>query len=270
MTDGQAELESLAAIVAAAGVRMAAASRQAGFMLKPDGSPVTGADVACERALARALAASHPGLVVVGEESAPADGRLPPDDVIALIDPLDGTRAFAAGGDDFCICLAIVEKGEPRVGVIGAPARGIVYAGAIGPGGSVAWRAAVGADGRLDSERAPLAVRRGHRPPAALVSERHGDDASLALLDRLGAVDRISLSSALKFAVIAEGAADIYPRMAPTMGWDTAAGQAILAAAGGVTLDPWGAPLRYPPGAPLRNPGFVAIGDPALAGAIFG
>ncbi|MBN9062509.1 MAG: hypothetical protein BGP06_17805 [Rhizobiales bacterium 65-9] len=262
------ELEALAAIVARAGRALAAAPRRQGLTLKADGSPVTAADLACERALALALAEAWPALTIIAEESAPADGLIPAHDVAALIDPLDGTKAFAEGRDDFCICLAIIERGTPRLGVIGAPARGVVYAAAADQG--LAWRSAVAEDGSLTGERAPLVVRRCGDHPAGLVSDRHGDADSEALLRRLGTRERIALSSALKFAMIAEGKADIYPRLASTMAWDTAAGQTLLSAAGGVTLDRGGAPLRYPAGSPLANPGFVAMGDPALARAAFG
>ncbi len=261
-----AALESLAAIVARAGRALAVADRRKGLALKADGSPATAADRDCEAALAAALAEAFPGLAIVGEESAAADAHLPPDRAVALIDPLDGTRAFAEGRDDFCINLAIVIDGAPVIGIIGAPARGALYAGSIMPGRRQCWRAAVRADGTLAPERIDLAARRpAASPPVALASERHGDARSTALMDGLGVSERVGLSSALKFAFLAEGGADLYPRLAPTMAWDTAAGQAILAAAGGATLAETGAELAYPPGRPLRNPGFIATGDPALA-----
>lgn len=260
-----AELETLAAIVGKAGRMLTAGSRRAGLVIKPDGSPVTDADLACEKALSNVLGGAFPGLKVVGEESASHDGRLPDDDIVALIDPLDGTRAYIEGGDDFCVCLAIVERGEPRLGIIGAPAREKVYAGLLGAAGPIVWSTQTGPDGGLARARAALTARRGRLPPVALVSDRHGDADSAALLDRLEVTERINLSSALKFAVLAEGGADVYPRLAPTMAWDTAAGQAILSAAGGLTLDRTGRPMRYRAHGPLRNAGFVAMADPALA-----
>ena len=260
-------LEDLAQIVAGAGRALLSGERREGLVLKEDGSPVTAADRFCEAAIAKALSALAPGLIVIGEESAPADGRLPDASILALVDPLDGTRAYIDGRDDFCVNLAIVKDGEARIGIIGAPARGAVYAGSIGAQGARCWRADVRADGGVASPT-PLATRiPARKSPIALVSDRHGDEGSARLLDRLEAFERIALSSALKFTFLAEGAADLYPRLAPTMVWDTAAGQAILAAAGGATLDASGKALRYPAGGDLRNPGFIAAGDPELCAA---
>jgi 3'(2'), 5'-bisphosphate nucleotidase len=257
-------LGAVATLVARVGIGLRDAPRRAGFALKTDGSPVTAADVACQAALAAGLEDLLPGVAVVGEEDAPADGLMPADDLVWLVDPLDGTRAFADGRDDYCVCVALVERGAPRLGVIGAPAAGLVYAGGAG----FAWRAAAASDGALGPDCAPLASRRpAARPPVGLASDRHGDPRSDALLDRLGVAERVRLSSALKFARLASGESDLYVRLAPTMGWDTAAGQAILEAAGGVALDGAGRPLSYSPGAPLRNPGFIASGDPALGRA---
>ncbi|WP_342360442.1 3'(2'),5'-bisphosphate nucleotidase CysQ family protein [Terrarubrum flagellatum] len=262
-------LDAFAGLAAEAGRILLETPRRAGMTAKPDGSPVTAADIACEKAMARRISALLPGVPIIGEESAPEGCRLPEGGRLILLDPLDGTRAFIDGRDDFCICLALVEGGEPVLGVLGAPARGMVYAGLAGSA-PLCWAAKVGANGVLAAERTALKVRTGRRPPIGLVSERHGDPASEAILERVGAVERPSLSSALKFAALAEGKADLYPRLAPTMGWDTAAGQAVLAAAGGATYGASGAILRYDAGQPLLNAGFVAVGDMALRATIFG
>lgn len=242
--------------------RLAATARQAGAQIlqlyeagcgvsdKPDLSPVTEADLAAEAIILAALAEYAPGVPVVAEEACAA-GRVPEvRDRFFLVDPLDGTRDFVARGRDFTVNIALVEHGLPRLGVVQVPIGGDLYAGVVGAG---AWRERAG-------ERRPIGVR---RPPAAglvaLVSKAHFTPGTTPFLDRVGATERRGVGSSLKYCLIAAGEADLSARDGPTSEWDTAAGHAVLAAAGGrmETLD--GAPLTYgKPG--FVNPGLVAWG----------
>jgi 3'(2'), 5'-bisphosphate nucleotidase len=180
-----------------------------------------------------------------------------------LIDPLDGTKEFVAGRREFTVNLALVTNGTPLLGIIGAPALGLIWRGLVGRG---AERLATGQGAPraepIHARRFPLAGR----PWIAAVSRSHGDAATEAFIDaRPGAV-RQTLGSAVKFARIAEGAADIYPRLAPTHEWDVAAGHALVTAAGGKITDPNGAELQFGKGAKdFIVPAFIAWGDPSAA-----
>jgi 3'(2'), 5'-bisphosphate nucleotidase len=221
--------------------------------LKADRSPVTAADEAADAVIAQGLARILPGLVVVSEESR---SRAALGASFALVDPLDGTKEFVAGRGEYTVNLAIVTDGEPIAGFIAVPALGLLYRGIVGRG---AERLA------LDPAIAPVAIHC-RRAPAdglvAAVSRSHPDAATQAFLDRLGVAARITCGSALKLCRIAEGAADVYPRLSPTSEWDTAAGHAIVAAAGGLVATPSGAPLRYGRAdQDFKIAGFVAWGD---------
>lgn len=232
--------------------------------LKGDSSPVTEADERVEAHLLEALARDLPGVPVIAEEMASRGERAAHGGLFLLIDPIDGTREFLAGRDEFTINLALISDGAPIAGAIAAPAQGRVWF--AGPE-SVTVRAAPGAALPPEQDWRPLATR---KTPAAglsaLVSRSHLDDATVAFLARRPIAERLSVGSSLKFCAIAEGLADVYPRFGPTMEWDTAAGDAILRAAGGVVLDPSGAPLRYNKAAEAyRNGPFVAWGDPSAS-----
>jgi 3'(2'), 5'-bisphosphate nucleotidase len=214
--------------------------RAEGFVThaKADESPVTAADHAAEKVIVDALRAAMPDLPVVAEEEMAA-GHVPDRaESYWLVDPLDGTKEFARGRDDFCVCIGLIRAGRPALGVIHGPVLGRGWGGIVGVG---AWaRDAAG-------ERA-IAVR---ATPAAglsvLASRSHGSDPRLGpfLAGRVVA-DVRNMGSALKFGLVAEGAADLYPRFGPTMEWDTAAGQAIVEAAGGTVIDvATGRPLAY-------------------------
>lgn len=220
---------------------------------KADGTPVSDADRGADEVIASALAAVDPGAPVVSEE------RPHPDAAGGrarhwLVDPLDGTRGFLAGGDEFTVNVALVEDGAPRFGCVLHPPTGRLYAGGAGV------PAAVEEDGAAPR---PLRVRRCPAAgPHVLTSSHHPDGATAELLGRLRFGGRKRLSSSLKFCRVAEGSADLYVRFGPTMEWDTAAGHAVLAAAGGAVRCPDGAPFRY--GRRDRmNGAFVAEGDPA-------
>jgi 3'(2'), 5'-bisphosphate nucleotidase len=218
---------------------------------KADASPVTVADEAAEALILEGLAELTPQIPVVAEETVAA-GHVPElgDGRFWLVDPLDGTKEFLSRNGEFTVNIALVEGQEPVLGVVFAPALGKVWWGARGAGALL--RDAAGAR--------PIAAR--SRPESGIVavaSRSHSDPQTEAFLDRMGVAERISAGSSLKFCLVAEGRADVYPRFGPTMEWDTAAGHAVLAAAGGQVTTRDGAPFTYrKPG--FRNPEFIARG----------
>lgn len=215
---------------------------------KHDTSPVTEADRAAELVILAALARVAPGVPVIAEEEVAA-GRIPAhDDRYFLVDPLDGTKEFIRGGDDYTVNIGLIEHGTPRLGVVFAPATGRLHGGCVGEG---AW---------LDEGRGREAIQtraRGERI-TAVASKSHLNQATVDYLEAaVGTCGYVSIGSSLKFCIVAEGKADIYPRAAPTSEWDTAAGHAVLLAAGGLVDGPDGTPLRY--GKPaFLNRAFVA------------
>ena len=215
---------------------------------KRDTSPVTEADRAAELIILAALARAAPGVPVIAEEEVAA-GRIPAHgDTYFLVDPLDGTKEFVRGGDDYTVNIGLIERGEPVFGVVYAPATGRLHGGVLGMG---AW---------VDEGKGREAIRtrtRG-REITAVASKSHLNQATIDYLDvAVGNCAYISVGSSLKFCIVAEGRADIYPRAAPTSEWDTAAGHAVLLAAGGLVHGPDGTPLRYGKRAFL-NRAFVA------------
>ncbi len=249
------DIEQMIGPVLAAGERTLV-HRAAGVVAdhKADDSPVTIADREAEAILLAALAARS-AIPVVAEEEAAA-GRVP--DVAGrwffLVDPLDGTKEYVGGGTDFTVNVALVDGDAPAAGIVYAPARGRLWCGEVGRG---AWAADV-VDGVVGT-RVPLQVRACSGSPVAVASKSHCTPATEAWLAATGCGARVSVGSSLKFALIAEGQADVYPRPGPTMEWDTAAGDAILRAAGGRTLCLDGRPLTYRKDR-YFNPGFVASG----------
>jgi 3'(2'), 5'-bisphosphate nucleotidase len=228
---------------------------------KTDGSPVTDADLAADRIIGEGLARLVPEIPAISEERVHL-AKPPYEGSFFLIDPLDGTKEFVAGRSEFTVNLALVTGGVPLLGIVGAPALGLIWRGLVGRG---AERLAVGDQG--STEAAPIHTRPIPPPGApwiAAVSRSHGDARTEAFIDgRPGAV-RQMLGSAVKFGRVAEGAVDIYPRLAPTCEWDIAAGHAIVTAAGGRITDAQGADLQF--GRGRRDfivPDFIAWGDPA-------
>ena len=215
---------------------------------KHDQSPVTEADRAAELAILAALARAAPGVPVIAEEEVAA-GRIPAhDDTFFLVDPLDGTKEFVRGGDDYTVNIGLVTGGRPHVGVVFAPASGILHAGTVGEG---AWVD----DGK---GRRSICTRSRGEQVTAVASKSHLNQATLDYLEAaVGTCGYISIGSSLKFCIVAEGRADIYPRASPTSEWDTAAGHAVLLAAGGTVDGPDGSALRYGKRAFL-NRAFVA------------
>lgn len=216
---------------------------------KSDSSPVTKADADAERLILPVLATLAPALPIVSEEAVEAGGfpRLV-GGRFWLVDPLDGTKEFIARNGEFTVNIALIEDGRPVLGVVHLPALGLTYAGLCPEdGGGRALEAGAGADAHPIRARAT--------PPegaVVLASRSHGDSVRLAaFLAGLRISGQRVAGSALKFCVIAKGEADLYPRFGPTMEWDTAAGHAVLAAAGGTVETFAGEPLAY------GKPGFV-------------
>jgi len=229
--------------------------------LKADRSPVSAADEAAEAVILDGLARFLPDIPIVSEEAyqRTAPASLPP--TFLLVDPLDGTREFLAGRDEFAVNIGLIHDGTPIAGVIAAPARRLIWRGAA----RRAERAADHGDGRI-SDVATIHTRSWPaRGAIATISRSHLDPQTEAYLAKLR-VTRAASGSALKFCAIAQGDADLYPRFGPTCEWDIAAGHAILVAAGGAMTDTGGRPLHYGHlAARLRVPGFLAWGDPDRA-----
>ena len=227
---------------------------------KADDSPVTAADLAANQHIVDGLAALTPDIPILSEEA--ADVPLADRQHWSrfwLVDPLDGTREFIAGTDEFTVNIALIEQGQVRFGVVGVPARNRLYWGGAGLG---SWRQ------MGDQPAEPIHCRAPARPLRVLASRRHSSADQEALLDRLKAAHGIELAgvgSSLKFCVLAEGAADLYPRFAPTSQWDTAAGQAVLEGAGGQVLGLEGQRFDYPQRIDWLNPYFIATGEPDQA-----
>ena len=215
---------------------------------KRDSSPVTEADRAAELIILAALARAAPGVPVIAEEEVAA-GRIPQHgDTYFLVDPLDGTKEFVRGGDDYTVNIALVEHDAPTLGVVFAPAAGRLHGGWVGSG---AWVD----EGR---GRIPIETRDRREKMTAVASKSHLNQSTIDYLQQaVGMCDYVAIGSSLKFCILAEGKADIYPRASPTSEWDTAAGHALLVAAGGLVDGPDGAPLTYGKRAFL-NRAFVA------------
>lgn len=219
---------------------------------KADSSPVTAADEEAEELILRRLGETVPSIPVVAEESAAA-GRLPKiADTFFLVDPLDGTKEYISRNGEFTVNIALIENRVPVAGVVYAPAIGRLFWGADGE----AYEESNGATRRIRTRAVPATGM------TAVASRSHRDAETDAFLARHKVDTIVSAGSSLKFCVIAAGEADIYPRMAPTMEWDTAAGHAVLRAAGGrVTLTESDAELLYGNATGnFRNPHFIAWG----------
>ncbi|GAA0556150.1 3'(2'),5'-bisphosphate nucleotidase CysQ [Halomonas salifodinae] len=218
---------------------------------KADASPVTAADQAAHACLMAGLAALTPEVPVLSEEAVVPWEERRGWTCYWLVDPLDGTREFIEGYDDFTVNLALVEAGRVRYGVVHAPVAGTTWEGGEGLG---AWRWQAG--------RGQAIAVAPQWPPRGVASRAHLDSRTQAWLRRFPEARLVRCGSSVKFCRIAEGAADLYPRFAPTSEWDTAAAQAVLEGAGGAVLDARTLmPLRYNAGESLRNPDFIACAD---------
>lgn len=228
------------------------AIRRSGFAVekKGDSSPVTEADRAAEAILLRALAAHAPGIPVVAEEEVAA-GRVPAlGPIFFLVDALDGTREFVRGGDDYTVNIGLVVDGVPQLGLVLAPEQGRLWSGVVGEGAFV----------EQSEERRAIRTRDPGVPLLAVASKSHLNAATAAYLAAAApGCGHVSVGSSLKFCLLAEGSADLYPRLSPTCEWDTAAGHAVLLAAGGRVDGLYGAPLDYGK-VGFLNRGFIATG----------
>ncbi len=229
------------------------AVRVRGFetLTKSDLSPVTEADHAAEAIIVAGLRAATPDIPVIAEEEVAAGRITAPGPVFWLVDPLDGTREFTGGSDEFTVNIGLIRDGRPVLGVVGVPAMGETFAGIVGQG---AWK-------RSAAGQMPISVR--VPPPEGLTvmaSRHHAQGPELAeFLAGRRVAEITNIGSSLKFCRVAEGKVDLYPRFGRTMEWDTAAAQAVLEAAGGRVCRTDGTPLRYgKPG--FENPHFICHG----------
>lgn len=258
-----ADLAALARLaIRAGGEILAVAATGIEVATKQDASPVTLADQRAEAVILEGLAAIFPKVAIVAEEEAAA-GRLPSDlgRCFLLVDPLDGTREFISGNGEYTVNVALVEDGRPNLGVVHSPALKEIHVGRVGVGaakgviaddGTIAWTSICTREGDIDA-------------PAVLASRSHAGAETEALLARLPGASRIAAGSSLKFCRVAEGAADIYPRLGRTMQWDIAAGEAVLVAAGGRVVGLDGCPLVYGAGdGAFANAHFIAAGSEAM------
>ena len=215
---------------------------------KSDLSPVTICDRAAEAIILTALAKAAPGVPVIAEEEV-AEGRIPVHgDTYFLVDPLDGTKEFVRGGDDYTVNIGFIVNGLPRLGVVYQPAIDRLWGGLVGTGAFVEAH---------DARSVTRTRSRGDKLDA-VASKSHLTQSTIDYLcEAVGECDYVSVGSSLKFCLVAEGRADIYPRLSPTSEWDTAAGHAILLAAGGRVDGLDGTPLAYGKTAFL-NRGFCA------------
>jgi 3'(2'), 5'-bisphosphate nucleotidase len=232
---------------------------------KVDNTPVSEADIGSEHAIAEALRAALPEIPIVAEEEVAATKRAETGPSFLLVDPLDGTKEFISRNGEFTVNIALIEAAAPVFGVVLAPALGLAYAGS----GAGAWKGDISADLKRIVGWTPIRARRAGPSPVAVASRSHMNPATADALAQAGCGEHRSIGSSLKFALLAEGEADFYPRLGPTMEWDTAAGDAVLRAAGGAVVTLEGMPLRYgktgvPKMREFENSYFIAVGDPAL------
>lgn len=263
MTDIHFTDETLSRALCSLAVKAGAAAmeiyaREVVAETKADKSPVTEADRLGEDIILSGLAGFAPEIPVLAEESA-SEGKIPElGDRFFLVDPLDGTKEFISRTGEFTVNIALIENGKPVFGVVYAPAINKLFAG----GRDGAWRAAVNAKGEIGDRQAIHVRTAPDDGLIAVASRSHRSPETDAYLETLNVADFTAAGSSLKFCLIAEGAADIYPRFGRTMEWDTGAGQAVLEAAGGrVMAHPEDVPLLY--GKKARgfdNPHFIAFG----------
>ena len=241
----------LPAMYEAGSVIMAIHKKQISSRLKPDGSPVSEADEAAEAILLPALGQAAPNITVISEENA-ASHHITPPELFFLVDPLDGTKEFLKpdGKGSFTVNIALIYQGSPIFGMVLAPAFDALYCGIVGHG----------AVKIINGNQETISVRDVPDEGAvAVASASHRDEATNRWLADHAISQIKSIGSSLKFCLIAEGQADVYPRFSPTMEWDTAAGDGVLRAAGGFMMAQNDTPYRY--GKPdYRNDPFIARG----------
>lgn len=230
--------------------------------IKADDSPVTAADLAAHAIIEPGLTGLLEGVPILSEESA-----LPAWDVRRdwqrywIVDPLDGTKEFIKRNGEFTVNIALIDNGVPVLGVVYVPVLGITYAGVAGQG---AWKYEAGVEKTIQT-RSIAELKSSGKPVEVVASRNHGAEEVVALMDRIGAalgsVATKNMGSSLKLCLVAEGEADLYPRLALTSEWDTAAAQAVVEAAGGKVIDADFNILRYNTKEDILNPFFHVIGD---------
>lgn len=250
-------LELLPAIYQAGEVIMEVYHRaEMEIKIKQNSSPVTEADGRAEVVLLAALSEFMPGIPVVAEEQAEAEGLpLEVGEEFFLVDPLDGTKEFINKATSFTVNVALIQNGAPVFGIVYAPALGELFIG-FGPGEAFKIE---GNDGKW----MPISVRESSTRLTLVASKSHRNPETEGYLENYPKAEIVSIGSSLKFCLVAEGKADLYPRFGPTMEWDTAAGHAVLSAAGGAVFNPDGSPFRYNKKGFL-NGFFIARGDQSI------
>jgi 3'(2'), 5'-bisphosphate nucleotidase len=245
--------------VAAGAVVMEVYRAGAAMRLKADASPVCEADERAEAFILQHLKASLPAIPILAEEAASRGDKPMLDGRFVLVDPVDGTKEFLGRNGEFTVNIALIDHGVARVGAVFAPALDKLWFA-----GDDAFACAIGPGGDLDAVAAPQPLRTRAAPEDGMVvmaSRSHADAETERFLSGLPVAERRNAGSSLKFCALAEGQADLYPRFGPTMEWDTAAGDAVLRAAGGVVLATTGGDLRYGKrSTEFRNSGFIAWG----------
>jgi 3'(2'), 5'-bisphosphate nucleotidase len=249
-------LEPVAALALKAGNEILAVYNSEEFSIqeKDDKSPLTAADLASHHAIVDGLTALTADIPVLSEESA----SLPFSERSSwqrywLVDPLDGTREFIKRNGEFTVNIALIDAGVPVLSVVHVPVTGVSYLACKGQG---AFKQEPG------SERRPITVRKLTDGPLMVVGSRsHRGDSLISFLEKLGEHEMVGMGSSLKLCLVAEGAADIYPRLGLTSEWDTAAAQCVVEQAGGFVTDTEMKPLRYNTKDSLLNPFFLVFGD---------
>ena len=260
-------IDAIAEIALGAGAIIMAHYGEARAATKSDGSPVTQADEQAEDFIHDRLSKLLSGVPVIAEEACAAKDVPPIADVFVLVDPLDGTKEFLKRNGEFTVNIALVENRAPVAGVIYAPSPGKLWLAGVS-----SEAADVAAGARIGSAANRRTIQTRKRPPSgliALASRSHMNRETERVLEMFDIVERHRAGSSMKFCQIAEGLADIYVRHGTTMEWDTAAGHAVLAAAGGALTDVTGEPFVYGKRADdFCNGAFVAVGDPAILTAL--
>ena len=253
-------LDALTGITVHAAEAILGFATATGLRSKADGSPVTAADEAAEAIICDGLKRLAPDVPVISEEHAAREKPKPiAGGSYFLVDPLDGTREFIAGRDEYTVNIALMTDGAPLFGIICAPALGELWRGIVGRGAERLSFAS--------PTEPPTPIRARRRPKSetvVMVSRSHLEARTKSYVDGLSGAKLLQSGSSIKFCRLAEGFADLYPRLAPIHDWDIAAGHAILKAAGGSVTAPSGTPLVYGSN-DLLIPAFLAWGDPASA-----
>ncbi len=223
--------------------------------IKSDQSPLTAADLAAHCHIVAALESLTPDIPILSEESVDIGWEERRSwDPYWLVDPLDGTKEFVKRNGEFTVNIALIQQHRPVLGVVHVPVTGKTYSGSVSDG---AFLTEAG-------ERRAIQVRALSGKPVVVGSRSHAGESLQIFLDKLGEYDMSPMGSSLKFCLVAEGSADIYPRLGLTSEWDTAAAQAVVEAAGGQVVDLEGASLRYNTGDHILNPHFLVVADTSV------